>query len=119
MISVDFGAGARASQERTEGPYLEGQTRPSLLLSANGNGRVNIYPENQPFSTEAVSTSIVQITSDTELDARGGSLSVPEVKKIAVLRSNGIGDFIFALPALDALRLVYPDAARPGRAGQR
>ena len=34
----------------------------------------------------------------------------PHIHKIAVLRSNGIGDLIFALPALNALRLAYPDA---------
>lgn len=35
---------------------------------------------------------------------------VPGVHKIAVLRSNALGDFIFTLPALDALRITYPDA---------
>lgn len=35
---------------------------------------------------------------------------VPEVYKIAVLRANAIGDFIFALPALQSLRLAYPQA---------
>jgi len=38
-----------------------------------------------------------------------GSL-VPAVSKIAVLRCTALGDFIFALPALDALRVAYPDA---------
>jgi ADP-heptose:LPS heptosyltransferase len=33
------------------------------------------------------------------------------IRKIAVLRANGIGDLMFALPALDALRRAYPDAA--------
>ncbi len=33
-----------------------------------------------------------------------------EVKKIAVLRANGVGDFMFSLPALDALRRAYPQA---------
>lgn len=35
---------------------------------------------------------------------------IPEVRKIAVLRANAIGDFIFILPALDALRAAYPQA---------
>lgn len=35
---------------------------------------------------------------------------VPDVARIAVLRANALGDFIFALPALDALRAAYPDA---------
>ena len=35
---------------------------------------------------------------------------VDGVTKIAVLRANGIGDFIFALPALEALRAAYPQA---------
>jgi ADP-heptose:LPS heptosyltransferase len=35
---------------------------------------------------------------------------LPALKKIAVLRANGIGDLIFALPALQSLRAAYPDA---------
>ncbi|HWO93188.1 MAG TPA: glycosyltransferase family 9 protein [Dehalococcoidia bacterium] len=32
------------------------------------------------------------------------------VRKIAVLRANGIGDFVFALPALESLRCAYPES---------
>jgi ADP-heptose:LPS heptosyltransferase len=35
---------------------------------------------------------------------------VPAVRRIAVLRANGIGDWTFCLPALDALRAAYPTA---------
>ncbi len=35
---------------------------------------------------------------------------VPDVKKIAVLRANGLGDFVFVIPALEALRAAYPQA---------
>jgi ADP-heptose:LPS heptosyltransferase len=39
-----------------------------------------------------------------------GSKLVQNVRKIAVLRAGGIGDFIFTLPALAALRAAYPEA---------
>ncbi|HEX7026250.1 MAG TPA: glycosyltransferase family 9 protein [Gammaproteobacteria bacterium] len=32
------------------------------------------------------------------------------VRKIAVVRANALGDYIFAIPALEALKLRYPDA---------
>src|SRR2546421_10472024 len=35
---------------------------------------------------------------------------VPGVRRIAVLRANALGDFIVALPALEALRAAYPEA---------
>ncbi|MBV9228743.1 MAG: glycosyltransferase family 9 protein [Chloroflexi bacterium] len=35
---------------------------------------------------------------------------IPDVHKIAVLRANALGDFIFTLPALEALRAAYPNA---------
>lgn len=35
---------------------------------------------------------------------------VPGVRRIAVLRANAIGDFIFTLPALASLRAAYPEA---------
>src|SRR5207248_9490209 len=34
----------------------------------------------------------------------------PGVERIAVLRASALGDFIFCLPALDALRAAYPRA---------
>jgi ADP-heptose:LPS heptosyltransferase len=35
---------------------------------------------------------------------------VPGVERIAVLRANRVGDLLFALPALDALKAAYPAA---------
>jgi ADP-heptose:LPS heptosyltransferase len=42
-------------------------------------------------------------------DTAGVSL-VPGVRRIAVVRANGLGDLVFALPALAALRAAYPTA---------
>ena len=39
------------------------------------------------------------------------SARVEGVRSIAVLRAGGLGDFVFALPALEALRAAYPEAA--------
>ena len=36
--------------------------------------------------------------------------ALPGIRKIAVLRANAIGDFIFALPALESLRVAYGNA---------
>jgi ADP-heptose:LPS heptosyltransferase len=35
---------------------------------------------------------------------------LPNIKKIVVLRPNAVGDFIFSLPCLHALKAAYPDA---------
>ena len=35
---------------------------------------------------------------------------VPDVERVVVLRANGIGDLVFVLPALEALRAAYPGA---------
>jgi ADP-heptose:LPS heptosyltransferase len=35
---------------------------------------------------------------------------VPRVRRIVVLRANGLGDYVVAQPALAALRATYPDA---------
>ncbi len=45
---------------------------------------------------------------------------VPDVRRIAVLRANGLGDLVFSLPALAALRGAYPEAALrpPARLGR-
>ena len=39
-----------------------------------------------------------------------GAGRLADVRKIAVLRPNAVGDFVFALPALHALKQAYPDA---------
>ena len=35
---------------------------------------------------------------------------IPDAKRIAVVRANAIGDFVFTLPALESLRRAYPSA---------
>ncbi|MDQ3856391.1 MAG: glycosyltransferase family 9 protein [Chloroflexota bacterium] len=36
--------------------------------------------------------------------------TLADIRRLAVLRANGLGDFLFCLPALEALRLAYPEA---------
>ncbi|WP_433128626.1 glycosyltransferase family 9 protein [Micromonospora sp. CA-240977] len=48
------------------------------------------------------------MTTPSVLGPTGGR--VDDVRRIAVLRANALGDFIFVLPALDALRAAYPAA---------
>src|SRR5438046_626796 len=38
------------------------------------------------------------------------STLIEDVERIAVLRPNAVGDYMFALPALAALRAAYPQA---------
>jgi ADP-heptose:LPS heptosyltransferase len=35
---------------------------------------------------------------------------LPDVRRIAVLRGGGLGDLLFAVPAIESLRAAYPDA---------
>lgn len=37
-------------------------------------------------------------------------MRLKHIRKIAVLRANALGDFIFILPAIEALRAAYPEA---------
>lgn len=45
----------------------------------------------------------------SDFSGAGGGLAHP-VRKIAVVRANGLGDYIFAIPALHALRARFPQA---------
>ena len=45
-----------------------------------------------------------------DLPADPGPGVVPGVRRLAVLRANGVGDYVVAEPALAALRAAYPDA---------
>jgi ADP-heptose:LPS heptosyltransferase len=59
----------------------------------------------------ASSTVLSAGTAATAQPALTTSASlVPDVRHIVVLRPNAIGDYMFALPALHALRDSYPDA---------
>jgi hypothetical protein len=42
--------------------------------------------------------------------AAGAACVLPNIHKILVLRPNAIGDFMFCLPALAALKVGFPDA---------
>src|SRR3954447_6724948 len=65
----------------------------------------------QSTSKEALPPEVIADPAALHLGALGpmGQL-VDDVRSIVVLRANGIGDFVVAIPALDALRAAYPDA---------
>jgi ADP-heptose:LPS heptosyltransferase len=49
-------------------------------------------------------------TANPSTALRSSGVFSGEIHKIAVLRANAIGDFIFSLPALEALQAAYPQA---------
>src|SRR3954469_1207927 len=65
----------------------------------------------QSTSEEALPPEVIADPAALHLGALGpvGQL-VDDVRSIVVLRANGIGDFVVAIPALEALRAAYPDA---------
>jgi ADP-heptose:LPS heptosyltransferase len=65
----------------------------------------------QSTSGEALPPEVIADPAALHLGALGpvGQL-VDDVRSIVVLRANGIGDFVVAIPALDALRAAYPAA---------
>ena len=50
------------------------------------------------------------VYQDGQTDEQPIGERVSRVHKLAVLRANALGDFIFTLPALEALRAAYPHA---------
>jgi ADP-heptose:LPS heptosyltransferase len=68
-------------------------------------------PTGQSTREEALPPDVIADPAALHLGALGpvGPL-VDDVRSIVVLRANGIGDFVVAIPALEALRAAYPDA---------
>lgn len=75
-----------------------------LVQDRNKTTRANAAYNGKPGA------SSFWVSAGAENHLRGAGGLIPDVKKIAVLRSNGLGDFIFTLPALEALRAAYPQA---------
>lgn len=48
--------------------------------------------------------------ADSQRDVANATEVIPDVKKIAILKADSFGDFIYILPALEALRHTYPNA---------
>lgn len=105
LSRVDLKAGVRAISRTIQPQSIEFEGLDSGPYSESGI-RFGIMTE------DGVRSGAVAYSQSREPRIRTGrhQLIEPDVSKIAVLRSNGIGDFIFALPALEALRQAYPDA---------
>ena len=64
-----------------------------------------------PTSEEALPPDVIASPAALHVGALGQvGEKVDGVERIVVLRANGIGDFVVAVPALEALRAAYPDA---------
>jgi ADP-heptose:LPS heptosyltransferase len=108
-MQVDFRAGARVVQairQDTYGPVSAFSASPWSILDDRNQADV----ETGGGSSLAPKYLGAAVYGGPKRFMANGDGIVPEVKKIAVLRSNGIGDFIFALPAFEALRRAYPSA---------
>jgi ADP-heptose:LPS heptosyltransferase len=72
---------------------------------------VSTTPPSTETSEEALPPGVIADPVALRLGALGPvGPKVEGVERIAVLRANGIGDFVVAVPALDALRAAYPHA---------
>ena len=68
-------------------------------------------PATPSTSEEALPPEVIADPAALHLGALGPvEPKVEDVRRIAVLRANGIGDFVVAVPALEALRAAYPEA---------
>ena len=65
--------------------------------------------DRRPRGKRRVVPEPAQTGPALDLPARPGAL-IPDVRRIAVLRANGIGDYVVSEPALSALREAYPGA---------
>jgi len=64
-----------------------------------------------PTSEEALPPDVIADPAALHVGALGAvGEKVEGVERIVVLRANGIGDFVVAVPALEALRAAYPGA---------
>ncbi len=68
-------------------------------------------PTTTSLDEEALPPEVIADPSALHLGALGPvGEKIPDVERIVVLRANGIGDFVVAVPALEALHAAYPGA---------
>lgn len=100
ISQIDFQAGLRAVG-------LPEKARSQVSVFPNEEAGIDAAFAEQPAPALPLSPGFYprpRVTSP------GSGELVQGVKKIAVLRCNGIGDYIFIIPALNALRRTYPQA---------
>lgn len=113
MAMVDFQAGARATEENylpalpASGEFFWPMRQIRAMTFQAPVSRDDMLPASLQKEARALQKNANTIQ---RANLRFAQRIEPNIQKIAVLRSNGIGDFIFSLPALYALRLAYPHA---------
>jgi ADP-heptose:LPS heptosyltransferase len=107
---IDFQAGLRAVTHPEEL-----QTRARILTPQLGRSvEENAWQREEdpvPITSDGNGSPLVPLLYlQPAKNYSGGGEIVSNVNKIAVLRSNGIGDYLFSVPAINALRQAYPQA---------
>jgi ADP-heptose:LPS heptosyltransferase len=88
-----------------------GERRRVALVDEGGGGARLLEPRGEAVEHGAQRVGVVGQGDPVILPTVPADHAlVPDVERIAVLRANGLGDLVFVLPALDALRAAYPGA---------
>jgi ADP-heptose:LPS heptosyltransferase len=93
-----------------ESSARESEDAENQTYSYKLKGKKHNVREKQLLSAFEWKTDAGQVLSNAWNVEAFARKRIPNVRKLAVLRANRLGDFLFILPALEALRATYPQA---------